>query len=102
MYPGDARAKWPAGVMTDQRVLHYWDEDRAVGTHYLSHLPAMLDRRAAETRVPAADAMWDAFYVYGRGVTWEAPVPLPISWGYPILVTRDQLVRDLARLLEPH
>jgi hypothetical protein len=46
--------------------------------------------------------MWDAFYVYGRGVTWEAPVPLPISWGYPILVTRDQLVRDLARLLEPH
>lgn len=100
MYPGDARSKWPGSLLTDDRVLHYWDQDRVVGTSYLSHLAAMLGRRAPETAPPTADAIWDAFYVYGRGMKWAEPVPVPISWGYPIMVTRDQLVKDLASLLE--
>lgn len=98
MYPGDARSKWPEAALTDDRVLHYWDGERIVGQRYLSHLAAMLDRRAPETVVPTADAMWDAFYVYPRSVKWDDPVPLPVSWGYPIMVTREQLVADIDRL----
>src|SRR5712691_313306 len=62
MYPGDARSKWPSALLTDQRVAHYCDEQRALGTAYLSNLPAMLDRRAEATLQPTADAMWDAFF----------------------------------------
>ena len=99
MYPGDSRAKWPAALLTDARVLHYWDRERVIGVRYLSHLPAMLDRRAPETVTPTADAMWDAFYVHGRGARWQDPVPVPVSWGYPIMVTREQLMRDVESLI---
>jgi hypothetical protein len=99
MYPGDARAKWPSTMLTDERVAHYWDDRRDVGTAYLTNLAAMLDRRAEATLPPTADAMWDAFYVYGRGDRWQEPVPMPVAWGYPIMVTRDRLVRELDALL---
>jgi hypothetical protein len=98
MYPGDARSKWPSALLTDQRVTHYWDESRALGTAFLSHLPAMLDRRAEATLQPTADAMWDAYFLYGPGDIWRDPVPVPIAWGYPIMVTRDHFVREINAL----
>jgi len=101
MYPGDARSKWPDGLLTDQRVLHYWDQERVVRVRYLSNLAAMLAQRAPETVVPTADAMWDAFYVYARGARWQDPTPIPLSWGYPIMVTHNQLIADLEHLLQP-
>jgi hypothetical protein len=99
MYPGDARAKWPAALLTDPRVTHYWDEQRVIGTTYLSHLPAILDRRADGTLPPTADALWDAFFLYARGDGWSERAPVPIVWGYPIMVTRDRLARELDALL---
>jgi hypothetical protein len=98
MYPGDARAKWPPTLLTDQRVAHYWDERRALGTAYLSNLPAMLDRRAEGTLQPTADAMWDAFFLYRAGDRWRDPLPLPIRWGYPIMPTSEQLAQELDAL----
>jgi len=100
MYPGDARRKWPPTLLTDQRVAHYWDEQRTLGTTYLSNLTAMLDRRAEATRQPTADAMWDAFYLYPPGDRWQDPLPLPIRWGYPIMPTREELARELDSLPE--
>src|SRR5262249_25228398 len=100
MYPGDARSKWPPSLLTDPRVQHYWDEERIVGKHYREQLPAMIDRRAPETMPPSADAMWDAFYVYPPGARWQEPVPLPASWGYPIMVTREQLLLRADELLK--
>jgi hypothetical protein len=44
MYAGDARSRWPDGLLTDERVLH-WNQERVVGVHYLSNLPAMLAKR---------------------------------------------------------
>jgi hypothetical protein len=99
MYPSDTRSKWPAALLTDPRVLHYWDEQRLSGTRYLAHLPAMIARRAPETMQPSADAMWDAFFVYAPGNRWQDPVPVPVSWGYPIMVTRDELLRQVDALL---
>jgi hypothetical protein len=99
MYPGDARSKWPSGLLTDSRVVHLWDEPRVVGTRYLAQLPAIIDRRAPETMPPGGDAMWDAFYVYAAGDRWLDPVPVPLSWGYPIMVTREHLLRQIEPLL---
>jgi hypothetical protein len=100
MYPGDARSTWPATILTDPRVTHYWDEQRALGEHYLRHLPTIVDRRASATLQPTADAMWDAFFLHAPGDRWEEPVPLPRVWGYPIMVTRDQLLAELHTLVK--
>jgi hypothetical protein len=99
MYPGDSRANWPSTLFTDPRVVQYWDESRTMGTRYLSQLPAMVERRAAATLPPTADVMWDAYFVYDAGDRWQDPVPMPVSWGYPIMVTRDQLLRELDALV---
>ena len=100
MYPGDARSKWPSTLLTDPRVVHQWDERRAVGRLYLSQLTAMLDRRATATLRPPDDALWDAFFLYPPGVRWQEPLPLPVRWGYPIMVTRDQLLREVDALVK--
>ena len=34
MYPGDERSKWPPNLLTDVRVIHRWDEPKAVGLWY--------------------------------------------------------------------
>jgi hypothetical protein len=99
MYPGDAREKWPSTLLTDPRVMQYWDEGRATGRRYLTSLPLIMDRRAAATLPPTADALWDAYFVYAPGDQWQGSVPVPTSWGYPIMVTRDQLLHDVASLV---
>lgn len=99
MYPGDARVKWPEGLLTDPRVTHYWDEQRRVGLRLVSNLPTFLDRQAVGTLPPLADALWDTFFVYAPGDEWSGAFPRPVSWGYPIMVTADQLARDVDRLL---
>jgi hypothetical protein len=38
MYPGDARWRWDGGGMTDPRVVHYWDEQKSVGTWFGANL----------------------------------------------------------------
>ena len=98
MYPGDARAKWPASLLTDTRVTHFWDEQRAVGKMYVVQLPSILDRRAPETMPPTADTMWDAFFTYRPGQQWNDAPPRPQSWGYPIMVTHLQLASDVDAL----
>ena len=92
MYPGDARSKWPAALLTDSRVTHFWDEQRVVGKAYLAQLPLMLDRRAPNTMTPDADALWDAFFIYAPDARWDSGVPRPVAWGYPIMPTRETLL----------
>jgi hypothetical protein len=101
MYPGDARAKWPASTLTDSRVTHYWDEARTLGVSYLANLTAMLDRRAPGTLSPIAEVMWDAFYLYDRHDVWNESMPMPTLWGYPIMTTHDDLERTWQRLVVP-
>ena len=95
MYPGDARSKWRASLLSDPRVSHYWDEPQALGSLYMAQLPAILNRRAPATLPPYADVMWDAFFLYAPGDSWQEPLPMPRVWGYPIMVTHNQLLREL-------
>jgi hypothetical protein len=95
MYPGDTRQRWPAALLTDRRVHHYWDERRAVGQQYLQMLPAMWPKRSPETVLPEADALWDAYLLYGSDAQWGEQLPDVVSWGAPILRTSETLLRDL-------
>ena len=65
----------------------------------MAHLPALLERRAPDTMPPSADVMWDAFYVYRPGDRWQDPVPVPVSWGYPIMVTHQELLSQVDALM---
>jgi hypothetical protein len=97
MYPNDARQRWPATLLTDSRVRHYWDGQREVGRLYLQLLPAIWGRRAAETVLPQADALWDAFLLYAYDAEWAEQPPAVVSWGSPILLTSDALADVLRR-----
>jgi hypothetical protein len=98
MYPGDARTKWSSEFFADPRVTQYWDETRIVGQTYLSHLATILDRRAPQTMPPVDDALWDVFFVYAPDARWEDGPPPPLTWGYPIMVTRDTLASRIDTL----
>jgi len=101
MFPGDARQHWRGTLLTDARVRHYWDEQRVVGRLYLQTLPAIWPKRSPETVLPDADALWDAYLLYGRDTDWADQPPAVISWGAPILRSSEALARDLERLVKP-
>jgi hypothetical protein len=98
MYPGDSRQRWPAALLTDVRVRHYWDQGRGIGQLYLQLLPAIWQQRSPETRVPEADALWDAYMLYPADAHWAAQPPDVVSWGYPILPTSETLAQELERI----
>jgi hypothetical protein len=99
MYPGDARTKWSSELLGDSRVTQYWDEPRIVGQTYLAQLPTILERRAPQTMPPVDDALWDAFFVYAPDARWQDRPPMPVTWGYPIMVNRDTLASEVDRIL---
>jgi len=98
MYPGDSRQRWPDALLTDARVRHYWDESRGIGQLYLKLLPALWPKRSAETVVPEADALWDAYMLYRPDAQWGDQHPEVVAWGYPILRTSETLVQELDRI----
>jgi hypothetical protein len=98
MYPTDERSRWPAGLLTDARVSHRWDEERLVGRWYWDELPQIREGKAAESLVPEQGPMWDAYFLYDRGATWG---DRPVSWGYTLMRSRAALTRDLDRLGSP-
>ncbi|HXE74869.1 MAG TPA: hypothetical protein VNN18_04425 [Candidatus Xenobia bacterium] len=90
MFPGDARAEWPPELLSDPRVIHFWDEEKKLGRYYLER-----------HKVPHYDeALWDTWILYPAGATWEDEPPTPVSWGNTIIRTRHQLERDLKKLID--
>jgi hypothetical protein len=99
MFPGDSREKWPANLLTDPRVAHYWDERKLVGTTYFQNLPQIWERRAPDTAAPSDLILWDAYLLYEPKVLWDDAPPSVVSWGSTILQTQDRLVHDLEPVL---
>jgi hypothetical protein len=95
MYPGDAESKWPRELLTDRRVEHRWDEPKAAGRWFLTNLGALRPSRGGDGVFPQqADALWDTYLLFGRDGTWtDAPNGL-LSWGYTVMRTRPQLLKD--------
>ena len=99
MFPGDARDHWRRDLLTDARVVHYWDEQQSVGRLYFQALPRIWERRAPDTITPQDLALWDAYLLYARDAQWNDQPPDVVSWGATILLTREKLTRDFKEIL---
>ena len=76
MFPGDARWRWDGDGMTDPRVVHYWDEQKRVGTWFSANLTG----RGSPT--------WDFYAVYPPDTH---DLSTPSSMGGSIIGRRAQL-----------
>ena len=101
MYPTDLRERWPADVLTDPRVLHWWDEERAVGRWYAAHAESMAGELAPGASPLGGTILWDAYLVYGPESRWEESGPTGLRrWGRTILQTRDALQQAVDTLVK--
>jgi hypothetical protein len=93
MVPGDARSEWPQELLTDPRVVHRWDEAKALGTWYARRTPSMRERISPESKWNDGDVLWDTYLLYGADARWKedtAPTDLKL-WGRTIVAARESL-----------
>lgn len=81
---GDARWRWDAAGLVDERVRHYWDSENVAGTWLARN-------------VPGADAgVWDSYFLFGPDAVWrDAPSPL-LGSGSTVLAEGENLNRELS------
>lgn len=84
MYPGDARWRWDGDGVTDPRVVHFWDEQKTVGTWFSTNL--------TNRRSPT----WDFYALYSADAR---DLAAPSSMGGTIISRRDDLQAALMPLL---
>jgi hypothetical protein len=92
MLPTDARSRWSwtGGVLTDPRVVHFWDEKKIVGSW-------LAKQENPQDETPGI--VWDAFYLYGPDALWDVkPEPLIIN-GATVRDKADELRENLEPLL---
>ncbi len=90
MVGSDDRSRWPAGLLTDRRVTHFWDEEKVVGRWFAT--------QPEYGGLYGGPVLWDAYLLYDRNARWEkAPSDL-VSWGFTIVRTRERLQSGLLRL----
>ena len=95
MYPGDDMSKWPTNVLTDARVEHRWDEPKSAGRWFLQNLQSLHPSRGGDGVFPQrVDALWDSYLMFGRDATWDETPTGVLSWGYTVMRTRAQLLKD--------
>jgi hypothetical protein len=100
MYPGDAESRWPRELLTDRRVEHRWDEPKAAGRWFLTHLQALRPSRGGDGVFPQrVDALWDSYLLFDRDASWNDTPSGVVSWGYTVMRTRAQLLNDFERTI---
>jgi hypothetical protein len=93
MLPTDAKSRWnwTGGLLHDQRVTHFWDEQKLVGRWLAA-------QGYSENRDD--EIIWDAFFLYGPDAKWDAkPEPLVRS-GSTVVEEADELESALVPLLK--
>jgi hypothetical protein len=89
-WPSDDRSTWPDTLLTDPRVVHFWDEGKLLGKCYGSQ---------PEATARSQGIAWDAYFAYGADSVWgERPSQLA-GWGSPIIRAKEQLAGDVEKLL---
>jgi hypothetical protein len=83
MLYGDSRDGWDGNGLTDQRVLHFWDEQKLVGNWFSTNV------------THARGTTWDFYALYGPDAGGLAA---PASMGGAIIARRDQLQSAIAPL----
>jgi hypothetical protein len=95
MFDGDSRswAQTRSDDFRDDRLSYYWDGDKVTGEGWAKVLN--LNTTA-----------WDVYFLYGRGVEWNGPVPTPSFWMHQLgdigkapLLQKEEFKRKVAELL---
>jgi len=95
MYPGDEETKWPRELITDTRVEHRWDEPKTAGRWFMTNLQSLRPSRGGDGVFPQrVDALWDSYLLFDRGATWSETPDGLLSWGFTVMRTRPQLLKD--------
>ncbi len=101
MYPGDARGRWRRDLLTDDRVMHWWDEGRLLGRQLLAQLRPYSRLRAPGSRDFQEKILWDAYLLFDRKARWDRSPTGLVSWGYTVMTTRKTLAEQVASLVQP-
>ena len=84
----DSREMWNGTTMPDNRVIHFWDGERAIGQWFAEQVDGY------------NGISWDTYYLYGPDAIWESiPSPL-VSSGGTIYDKRAELEMQVSTLLE--
>lgn len=99
MMGGDSRSKWPANLLTDARVIHRWDEPKAVGLWFAPRMAAIRTQMAADSAWSGGDVLWDAYLLYGADAKWTDAPSNVVRWGRTIVAGLETLREDFSTLL---
>jgi hypothetical protein len=95
MIPTDARAgwAWTNNAITDNRVLHFWDEQKSVGRWFAQ-------QASTNCCGDTENIVWDAFFLYKADAIWNCSSSQPVSWGSTIESEYKKLVSSVIPLLK--
>jgi hypothetical protein len=97
MFEGDAREKWPAHVLTDPRIVHFWDEQKLVGRTFGHHASQMDAQLAPDSNSRSGPVLWDAYLLYDPEARWTEALPSHlVRWGRTIYAARQTLASEAA------
>ena len=100
MYPGDQESRWPREILLDRRVVQTWDEPKAAGRWFKSHLSELRPSRGGGGPFPQRDeALWDSYVLFDRDATWNSTPSGVVSWGFTVMSTHQKLAEDLRYVL---
>ncbi len=98
MFPGDSRSNWPPDLLVDARVVHRWDEPKAVGTFFGQSKPRMKAQLTADSKGTGGEILWDSYLLYDVNARWDVFPTGLTHWGRPIVYARDSLRKEFGRL----
>lgn len=83
-----------ADLLTDERVVHHWDEKRVVGRFFGGD-----SQFRGRGLIGWGGVMWDTYLLFGRDAEWtQRPAPL-VGAGYTIIQGSQHLAADLKSAL---
>lgn len=90
MLPSDARDTWKEKLLSDDRVHHYWNENRSVGRWFT--------KNASDCKSLGSVA-WDAYYVFSDDAELGEPLASVSGCGTTIIGESDGLAEAMAKIL---
>ncbi len=92
MIPPDSREAWSAELLDDDRVIHYWDEEKTVGRWISAHVDEC-------DHLGPVD--WDSYYLVTPAGNWDDTLDGIVACGTPIVKNTEALARGVESLFAP-
>lgn len=101
MLDTDTRSSWEAAALPDRRIQHRWDDPKEAGQWFLHNLGTLHPTSGGDGKFPQqVDAMWDTYMLFDRDARWTTQPTSIVSWGYTVMRTKEQLLKDFVSVTE--